>query len=161
MIRVELFWLTQALEDHTGMAEYFLNRETGKVGMLTDDFGRGLMDEDEADYPENDANKELRADARALCRDLEEKPGLWVEIRPLHSSRVFEFMEDFVAERPEGEAKRTLERALAGKKPFSHFKWALDEMPEVRKQWFAFQEECMRCHAERWLHGEGIEAELY
>ncbi len=69
-------------------------------------------------------------------------------------------MEDFVSGLPDGEEKRTLNRALSWKKPFSNFKQALYEMPELRKAWHAFHDDRIRKAAEEWLASEAIEAKL-
>lgn len=142
MIRIELDELIMGLDNHEALLEYVLDKWTGKVIPLSDEAYVG------------DVNRDVR-------ESMEREPERWLRIEPLPSRDGFRIMEDFVAGLPDGEQKRTLERTLSWKKPFSNFKRALTGMPELRQKWFAFQEECMRCHAERWLHGEGIEAELY
>jgi hypothetical protein len=78
----------------------------------------------------------------------------------VESSDSFRVMEDFAAGLPDGEQKRTLQRALTWKKPFSNFKQALYEMPELKQQWHAFHDERIRKVAEAWLAAEGIVAKL-
>lgn len=69
-------------------------------------------------------------------------------------------MEAFVANLPESEQRRTLEKALAWKKPFSNFRYALRDMPELRETWLACHREIMRSAAQDWLRNSGVDAEL-
>jgi hypothetical protein len=67
---------------------------------------------------------------------MKREPGRWEPIESWPSRFAFEEMEDLVAELPDGDQKRTLERALRWKKPFNHFKQALTTLPDVRQQRF-------------------------
>lgn len=141
MIEIETMWLYMALEDHSGDARFYLDRRTGEILRVSE------MSETEQEKEETYAR-------------MMEEPDRWLEIEPIPSRDAFRVMEDFVSGLPEGEQKRTLNRALSWKKPFSNFKQALYEMPELKEAWHAFHDASIRKAAEEWLALEGIEAKL-
>jgi hypothetical protein len=145
MISIDSVWLFEAFEDHSGMARYVLDKQTGEVRRISD------MDDDYRAF-EDDEDESIE--------ESEFDPDRWIHIDPLDSSEAFRIMEDFVDELPDGEERRTLVRALSWQKPFSNFRQALAEMPEIRQQWFAYHEQRMTQVAREWLEAEGIEAEL-
>jgi hypothetical protein len=134
-------WLLEALEDHSDMAEFYLNKQTGEIHRISLMF-------------------DSMEEQREIYDRIELEPDRWVKIEPEPSRNAFQVMEDFVEGLPEGENKRMLTRTLSFKKPFSNFKTALLDMPELRKQWFDFQQRHINSVAEDWLKAEGIEAQL-
>ena len=126
------------------MINAFLDRKTGEILVVMDEL---VAD----DFEEED---------RELQERIESDPERYVYIDPIDSRDGFRIMEAFVGTLPESEERRTLVRALSWKKPFSNFKDALFEMPEIRQQWFEFQDRRMREYAKSWLVGMGIDAEL-
>ncbi len=127
--------IAMALEDHGNMFLYYLDRETGEVIPLAEDY---YIDE------EVDGSNQIH-----------ENPSRFINITPMPSRDSFRFMEEFVESLPDGEDKRILEHALAWKKPFSNFRDALYDMPEIREQWFAYKDECMRRYVMEWLEDIG------
>ena len=139
-IRIDTDELMMALEDNSGMAEWYLDRKTGEVQCVSDAL---LGEEDE----------ELSARTEA-------EPERYVFIDPIPSSAGFETMADFVETVPDAAARRALERALAGRKPFRAFKDALLDYPAERENWFRFKDAAFRKHAEAWLADNGVGARL-
>lgn len=139
-ITIDADELGMALEDKSGMAEWYLDRETGEVLRVSDDsFG----EEDEE-----------------LSARIEAEPERYVFVDPIPSSIGFKVMEDFVETVTDAETRRALERALAGRKPFCAFKDALLDHPAERENWFRFKNVADRKHAEAWLEDNGIAAKL-
>ena len=139
-IRIDADELTMALEDNSGMAEWYLDRETGEVLRASD----ALLGEDDED----------------LAARIEADPKRYVLIDPIPSSTGFEVMADFVETVADAAARRALERALAGRKPFRAFKDVFLDYPAERENWFRFKDAAGRKHAEAWLEDNGIEAKL-
>ncbi|MFH1084506.1 MAG: UPF0158 family protein, partial [Chloroflexota bacterium] len=106
MPKIDMDFLIMALEDHSEMVTYYLDRQTGEVAMSSD-------------YSEDES----------LSEQLEDDPDRFVWIEPQPSHEAFEIMADFVEDLPDGEERRLLERALAWRSPFSNFRSALREMP--------------------------------
>lgn len=65
----------------------------------------------------------------------------FVEIEAMPSFEAFKVMEDFTEQLDDDRLKLKLEDILSGKKPFHHFKIAIDNSGEYREQWFAFSSE--------------------
>lgn len=139
-IRINADDLIMALDDHGGLVEWYLDRETGEVLCACDTL---LGDEDEE-----------------LSARIEAEPERYILIDPFPSSAGFEVMTDFVETVTDAAACRVLERALAGRKPFRAFKDALLDYPVERESWFRFKDAAFRRHAEAWLADNGIEARL-
>jgi hypothetical protein len=130
--------LLMALDDHSLEHSHYLDLQTGNILFFSD-------------YGDNDEE--------ALAR-LEEDPDRFLTIEPVESHEAFHYMEEFVVNLPEGKARLSLSRALSGKKPFRRFKDALAEFPDLRDQWFAFQDQALLRYAKEWLEDEGVDAEL-
>ncbi len=135
--KLDMEEITAALEDHSGMALYYLDKEIGNVIPL-------------AEYDHFDGDEALRD-------QIDENPSRYILIDPMPSRDSFRFMEEFVESLPDGEDKRILERALEWRKPFSNFKNALYDMPEIRERWFVFKNECMRRYILEWIEDIGEE----
>lgn len=139
-IHIDTDELIMALEDNSGMAEWYLDRETGEVLHASD----ALLGEEDED----------------LAARMESDPERYVFIDPIPSSAGFDVMADFVEAVTDAAARRTLERALTGRKPFRTFKDALLDYPAERENWFRFKDAAYRQHAGTWLEDNGIEAKL-
>lgn len=139
-IAIDMSFLLDALEDHSGTATFYLNKKTGEIIRVSE-------------YDTEDEKK-------PIYDQIDAEPDRYVHIEPQSSRKGFEIMEDFVATLPDGEEKRTLERALSWQKPFSNFKNALREMPELGKRWLDYHDRRMMETAREWLESEGIEAEI-
>lgn len=68
-------------------------------------------------------------------------------------------MEDFVATVSDRTAAERLDRALAGRKPFRHFKDALLDFPALREAWFEFEHAEHARLAKEWCADNGIDPE--
>jgi hypothetical protein len=72
------------------------------------------------------------------------------EIESLGSNDSFKIMEDFVQELPDKILlKSELTNALINKKPFSHFKFIIDNSGDYRQAWFDFKR--------NWMHNWVLE----
>ncbi len=141
MIEIDEMLLFAALEDHSGSVHAYLDRQTGEILHLSEMWE--TQDEQSATYER-----------------LSAEPGRWVRIEPLPSRQAFRIMEDFVARVPPDQRQRTLRRALAWKKPFSNFRQAMYEMPELKKSWDNFHDDRLRRAANDWLTANAIDARL-
>jgi hypothetical protein len=141
MIEIDSMWLFEAIEDHSGTVHFYLDRHTGEVLRISEMF--------ESEEEQEETYGRMRAE-----------PARWIEVEPMPSRDAFRVMEDFVRDLPEGEQKRTLNRALSWKKPFGNFKRALYEMPELKTAWHTYHDARIRRVAEEWLASEGIQAKL-
>lgn len=140
-IKINRDSLSMALEDHGGQMSHFLDKKTGEIVEIFHDF----------DFDDDENEGARRIDA---------EPERYLEIDPISSHEGFRIMENFVESLPEGEAKLILSKALSWKKPFSNFKEALYDYPDIREEWFEFHNKALSVSAAEWLEEEGIDAEL-
>ncbi|OQB39167.1 MAG: hypothetical protein BWY09_01168 [Candidatus Hydrogenedentes bacterium ADurb.Bin179] len=136
--KLDMEEISMAMEDHSFMTTYYLDKETGKVMPI---MGDTLVDEEDP-----------------MLAEIEENPSRYLFIEPMPSRDSFSFMEQFVESLPDSEDKRILERALEWRKPFSNFKNALHDMPEIRERWFAYKKECMNSYILEWFEAEDSES---
>lgn len=139
-IHIDADEFIMALEDNSGMAEWYLDRKTGEVLHASD----ALLGEDDED----------------LAARIEADPERYVLIDPIPSSTGFDAMADFVETVTDAATRRALEQAFTGRKPFRTFKDALLDYPQEHESWFRFKNTAYRRHAEAWLEDNGIEAKL-
>ncbi len=119
------------MEDHGDMIIYYLDKETGEVIPLLEN---AYIKEEEP-----------------VREQIENNPSCYIPIDPMPLRNSFKFRGEFVESLPDGEDKRLLKRALEWRKPFSNFKDALYDMPEIRDCWFAVKNECMHRYILEWL----------
>jgi hypothetical protein len=138
-LKIDMGFLIDALEDHSGMASCYLDKKTGEILRISE--------------------YETEEEKQSYYEQIESDSERYVHIDPRPSHEGFRLMEDFANQLPDGEEKRTLQRALSWQKPFSNFKRALSEMPEIRDQWHKYHDERMMALAKEWLLSEGITQE--
>lgn len=139
-IKIDMDSLAIALEDNSGMMNHFLDKQTGELVFVNE-------------YDMADEEEEIK-------KLIEDDPSRFLWVEPLPSNRGFRIMEEFVESLPDGEAKMILCKALSWKKPFSNFKDALCDYPDIRKQWFEFHDKVLGELATEWLKDNKVDADL-
>lgn len=107
-------------------------------------------------YPDSLSGEE----EEQLEQRFDSDPGRYITVEPMESSEAFEIMEAFVESLSTSPARRQLERALNGRRPFRRFKDALHDLPSLRDAWHRFHGRRMVEYASEWLRSEGIELPL-
>jgi hypothetical protein len=132
-LAIDLELVQFAFEDRDGDGQWFLDRETGEVLRLNefdDDELRGQIDEDGERYT----------------------------VIPYQGPESgYRDMAEFIASVSDNRLRALLDVATRGKGAFRQFKDVLQEHPEQRERWFAFQKERANRRIRRWLESEGIE----
>ena len=134
--------LLELLDDNGDFRTGYLYLETGDILTIFENF----YDEDE--------------EQQVIIDQIENNPSRYITIEPIGSRESFLIMERFVATLPEGEERNLLNKALSWKKPFSNFKNAISDMPDIREKWFNFKDRQLRILAREWLEANDINAEL-
>jgi hypothetical protein len=143
-INVDIDDLVLALQkSQIGDGRTFLNLDTGGLAFYYD----GMLTDVDVECEGDEADEALEA-------------GNYFEIDPLPSHEAFAVMEQFVNSLSEGIERIRLTDAINGGKPFRRFKDILTDYPDLRKQWFSFEENAYREFAKRLLADNGIEAIL-
>ena len=133
-MKVDVGLVAQALDDRSGNM-WYLDRTNGDVFAIPQDPG----------------------DTQQEAIDLvESEPDRFLVIDPLDSRDEFVVMEDYIDTLPEGEARRSLARAISGPRPFASFKHVLHDFPDERKAWFQFEEGFLLENAREFLRSKEI-----
>lgn len=133
--------LIGALQNGFSEIDYYLDLETGEVVFSADEEVSGEPEEE----------------FEAL---LEEHPDRFLPIHPISSSPAWRIIADFIEQLPYGEPSERLTIAVQRNHPFRRFKDTLLDYPDLREQWFSYENEALLDIARKWLADEGIDAEL-
>ena len=129
---IDLDLIRFAFDDRDGDGQWFLDRETGEVVRLDefDDESREQIDEGGERYT----------------------------VIPYQGSESgYRDMAEFIDSVSDNRLRALLDVATHGKGAFRRFKDVLQEHPEERERWFAFEKERANRRIRRWLASEGIE----
>jgi hypothetical protein len=132
--------LLDLLEDHSGSRSGYIDKQTGEIFEIFEDYDGSEQQE--------------------TIDKVEEDPGRYLPIDPIESREGFRIMEDFVDGLPEGKDRDLLTKVLSWRKPFSNFRNALADMGDLRDQWFDFHNKELRRLAVEWLDVEEVDADL-
>lgn len=130
--RIDLDELCHALEDHSGLSSWFIDK-SGNIHLFTD----GMWDGED------------------VGRDFE-PPDDCRRIEPIDSGESYEDLAEFTASVRDPKARELLERAIAGRGAFRRFKDVLSEFPDLRTAWFKFHDTRLERHAIEWLRDENL-----
>jgi hypothetical protein len=155
-LKVDLDMIVQALDDHTGMVDWYLDTQTGEVCPVPEEWASmAEEDADECDVPAGDANREELEFARKILRNDDER---YLYIEPGSTRDSYQVMEEFIPRVRDPRLRERLADAIGGKGAFRRFKDVLLSAPKVREEWFAFEANVKREWAREWLASVGIEA---
>ncbi len=138
-IKIDIQMLIIALEDLSGMREYYLNLKSGEIILISSE-----------NLPEDGENK----------KEIENHLDDFLAIIPIPSSKAYQIMKDFAEQLPLEKLKIRLLNVVNRKKPFSNFKDVLLDFPAIRKQWFKYHHDKMEEIVKEWLYDNQIEADL-
>lgn len=122
--------LWDAITDFSGI-DYYLNIETGEI----------------VDNLEGDLDDEVL------------ESDNYVYIEPISSRESYTFMEDFIMTVKDLELKRRLKIAINGRGAFRMFWQTLQDYPEEKKRWIAFQEKKMSQYVNTWIENLALDYE--
>jgi hypothetical protein len=127
---IDLIELETVFDDD--MADYFFDPESGRIvsHLKADPFGYGDLEEDEEEMSE-----------------IERIEKEWLPLDRISSRERFEWMEEFITTVYSITAQTALRQALSQKKPFRNFRDSLMEYPDVRQQFFRFEDAKRREYA--------------
>ncbi len=143
-LNIDIDYLINVMQMHDRLNEYYIDLETGKI----------VCDEELPDDYNLSEDDLLSED---VSIDYESDRYLWIPV--FESSKAYRFMEDFIYELENEEARKKLVYAIQGKKPFRRFKDALQAFPDIEKQWYGFEEKRMKEYIVEWLHEYDIAIE--
>jgi len=128
--KIDKSLLWHAVTDHSGI-NYYLNIETGEI-----------LDDLEGDLDE----EMLESDN-------------FVYIEPISSREAYTFMEDFIMTVKDLELKRRLEIAINERGAFRRFWQTLQDYPEEKRRWIAFEEKKIDQYVDKWVENLALDKE--
>ena len=161
----------KAMEDLVRDAfDYFLDRETGEIIILSEDIIKKAQeileesyDDDIGDFEDVEVEKvpvipEWMEDEIELALDIfiYEKER-YERIPERNHQYGYNTMKEFALTLDDETLKQTLLGLLDGKNAFRRFKDALGQYPKERKLWYGFNAKAARNEIEAWLKTIGIE----
>ena len=158
--------LEGAFETNSPEMHHYLDRETGEVLMVTDDFRHELERLWEEAAPEEKLEDLLRKSelpdwqkkALAEAERVEEGYGTRIMRVPEPEARMdLRDIEAFITTVTEPRLREELQRATRGRGAFRRFREVLGDNFRERERWFEFKRERLRKHMTDWLASLDIE----
>lgn len=136
ILKIDLDELCFAMEDSSYEDNYYLDRKTGEILLISE-----YMDDEEIEK---------------LRDKIDENPDRYERVPKAEPYEGYQDMEDFIATVEDKHLAELLEVAIDGKGAFRRFKDVLVRYPEERERWFRFKDERMEEKASEWLNDIGI-----
>jgi hypothetical protein len=172
-LAINLADLEAAFDDASDMTHYFLDLETGKVVVITDETRDELntIYEELAEHCDDDnafatalqqrAHPEWMRAVLNEAHQVEQGYGVsYIAIPRADSHAGYRAMEDFIETVADPRFQAQLAYAIQGRGAFRRFKDVLFTQPDERERWFAFSTARVRERMLAWLEDEGITAIL-
>lgn len=167
---IDLGDLITAMQTHLDEASHYLDTETGKIELIGTDLlsqvedegadldegeegGEEDADDEGADFPAPDWEKELLPIARAIAA---EDPR-YVPLPEPDPHEDYRLMSRFAVSVEDPHARQRLQDALGGRGAFGRFRRVLGDYPKLRDKWHEFQDAATREQAIEWRAELGIE----
>ncbi|MEE4383230.1 MAG: UPF0158 family protein [Pseudomonadales bacterium] len=154
-VRVRLAEIAGAFEEATHEAQQYLDRETGEILFLPDEFAGFDEDED----PEDEADDpEWMQEERAQARLVQAHPERFLRLPDQAELDEPRIIRDFCASLAEGAARKRLEEAFRGRGAFRRFKDALFDL-DLEQAWYVFQRRAFERLAVAWCEEHDVPLE--
>ena len=170
-LKVDLDDLASAFDNDSDEMHFYLDTETGKVELVTEETRRELEAIDEQIFDEEGQERipleqalaerhrlaDWEKEAIILADQVERGFGeRYIEVPERDSRAGYRDMEDFTATVSQASLRERLEDALNGKGAFRRFRDILARYPQDRERWFAFADGRAMERIIEWLADEGI-----
>ena len=170
-LTVDIDALLAAFEYNSDDISYYLDLETGRVIMVSDDIRWELEAIYEEFYlPDSTERFDLKQilQQRALpewhqqallqADDVEEYYiRRYIDVPYNDTSIAYRTMQNFINTLSDKALRQKMWHAISGEGAFRHFKTLLAKRPQLRKRWFAFSAKQARQRVLDWLRTEGIQ----
>jgi len=170
-LKIDIEELISAMDDASYEHSYYLDLETGRILLVTDET-RSQLEEIYEAAPNEESGEEFdlesslerldlpdwQKDALREADEVEEGFGdRYISIPQVDSNEAYSDMEEFIVTVTNERLQARLWQAIDGRRPFRRFKDVLADYPNEREQWFRFEDDRIRQRVLEWLEDEGIE----
>ncbi len=170
-LKIDIDELISAMDDASYGHDYYLDVETGRILLVTDET-RSQLEEiyEAAPDEESDGDFDLESSLEQLdlpdwqkdaLREADEVEGgfgdRYISIPQVGSDEAYGDMEEFISTVKNERLKARLWQAIDGGRPFRRFKDVLADYPRERERWFGFEDDRITERVIEWLEDEGIE----
>ncbi len=151
---VQLSDIADAIDGGADMMHFHLDRETGKIIMVTDEDIAAAEDEASAgDAP--DWQQESIETARQIAAD---ESNRFLPLPDKREANDWQIMDDFAADLADEKAAERLSRDIRGRGAFRAFKNRIRDLG-LDDQWYAYRKARYQSLAKEWCRENGIQYE--
>lgn len=173
-LKIDIGELISAMDDASYEHNYYLDVETGRILLVTDET-RSQLEEIYEAAPDDQSDEEFdlessleqldlpdwQKDALREAHEVEDGFGdRYISIPQVDSDEAYGDMEEFILTVTDERLQARLWQAIDGRRPFRRFKDVLADYPRERERWFDFEDDRIRERVIEWLENEGIELVL-
>lgn len=170
-LKIDVDELISAMDDASYEHNYYLDVETGRTLLVTDET-RSQLEEIYEAAPDEESREEFDLESSLEQLDLpdwqknalreadevEEGYGdRYISIPQVDSTEAYSDMEEFITTVENERLQARLWQAVNGRRPFRRFKDVLADHPRERERWFGFEDDRIKDRVLEWLEHEGIE----
>ncbi len=153
MRKLKIDWgeLEMAFDSGSFEMSYYLDLETGKVPLVSDE------DRDYLDEPDDDL-QDWQKQAAEQAKAIDEGDGTrYVHVPRRSSHESYRDMERFIATVPSPRLRDRLDRAIEGRGAFRSFRGVLAEHPQEETRWYALKQRRLQQRILDWLESIDVE----
>lgn len=149
--RVKLADIIDGMQSQSDETNFFLNKKTGEVVLVTDYELRAAEDEEPIeDFPD------WEQDQVRIAREIMAETGDYIELPTKFDINEYRIMEDFCESIEDAEMCDTFCDLIQGSGAFRRFKDALYHYG-IEKDWYSYRDEAYKEIAIEWCRENGIE----
>jgi hypothetical protein len=149
---VSLTAITEAFDELTETSHAYLDRETGEIHHLSDDYLSAAEEDDEELEERADWEVELIQQARTILQDTQ---GRYLELPDQFEIDEYRFLSSFADSYPDPSISKRLVDAIRGEGAFRRFKDLVHRLG-IADQWYEYRSQRLLEVARDWCEGQTI-----
>ena len=151
-MKVKLDDLMEPFEFANESQPYFLNRSTGEIHLIPEDF---QIFGDDDDFLENDL-PDWEKEFVPIYKDIKENPDNYIAFPDQFDINMYSIMERFTLSLKDTKMRDVIYHAMKGSGAFSRFRDSLDRFG-ITDEWYKYKDQALRELAVVWCRGNDIE----
>lgn len=152
-VRVKLAEIVDGLECQSDESQSFLNKETGEVVLVNNEYLRAVEDGDPVDDYSDWEQEQVM-----IAEQIIGETGDYIDLPSKFDIHEYRIMEDFCFSLADSELGEILLSLIKGRGAFGRFKDAIYRHG-IQEQWYSYRENAFKEIAIDWCRDNGIEFE--